>query len=174
MENKYEKFYLNLYMHTKGEKLVFKHKKITGEYLEKMIETIIDKNKFLKKYNKVIRSTFIFDNNTLTQEELLTNFDLTKTEFFSIIDKFLKSFIITIYFKKDMIKVFLVYFIGFMIINLPFILLLEEYNFISRTSQIFFVTLLLSTALPFLTLSRRYITRRRDHLLNVYQVNQSN
>ncbi|MCR3906503.1 MAG: hypothetical protein NUK62_05715 [Tenericutes bacterium] len=174
MENSYSQFYNKLYTENRDGKNIKKHKhpKLSSNYIQKVIETILTKNQDLHQHEELIRSTFGFDTPLISLNNLFSEYKLDETEFNEIIRKFIKSIYYSVYFRINIYRVFLIFAIGFFIIAGINSLFYELNYFSIVTSNIvrYFIPVSIFVVLiPFIIFSKSRVESRTRNILKQYE-----
>ena len=75
-------------------------------------------HKKIQPHEKLIRSLFGFDTPLTPSEQLISDFKLEESEFNTIVNRFLKSFLISLYFRKQIFKAFSIFFALYLALTL--------------------------------------------------------
>ena len=173
MENSYSQFYNRLYTEIRDGKIakIHKHQKLSPNYIQKIIETILVKNRDLRQHEELIRSTFGFGTPLTSLTDLISKYNLDEIKFNEIIAKFIKSFYYSIYFRINKYKVFFIFVIGFFII-VGINSLYYELNYFSIAKnyiiKYFIPVLMFVIALPFILSSKTSVVSRTKNISKQY------
>ena len=175
MKNSYIRFYDNLYTVVGDGKTtkIHKHQKLSSDYIQKIIEAIFIKNRDIKQYEKLIRSTFGFETSEISYMDLISEYKLEEKEFIEIIGKFIKSFTYAIYFRVNIYKVFFIFLIGFLFlssINILFYDFNYYFNIIkNKIGEVTIIILMFVVFIPFISFSKSYIINSTKNILIHYK-----
>ena len=177
--NSYELFYHNLKINNwnPNVKKVHRYQKLSVKYIKNIVETIFQKNVKTQTHEKAIRLLFGFDTNLISYEQTISEYNLEESEFNTIIEIFLKSFFIKLYFEKKIFKVFLYFSFYYIFISL-ISSLNRQIDFLSiirgSVIQVLLVNLVFVLTIPFITFTRRYLSSARKNILRNYELSNSN
>lgn len=174
MNSAYIRFYDQLYTVVRDGKAtkIHKHQKLSSEYIQKIIETVLTKNRDISQHAELIRSTFGFETSLMSHADLIVEYKLEEKEFIDIIGKFIKSFIFAIYYRVSIYKVFFILLIVFLLLSSINILLFDfnyHVNVIKESVEIIILNLIFVVFIPFISFTKSYIISSTKNILIHYQ-----